>query len=209
MRNQGVIQIALLTGMSFFAMSAHAQTMFKCVTPAGGIEYRGSPCTGSTRDTPMANGTYSNVDGMSRHEIQRTMRPAPESRQQYQQQQQASGSGAPSELDIRNMETSASSITLDKREKMKRQAEIAAAKDRRAGGSGQVDYSAVDAEDQRTAARRQATAKAAQPRSLVNCDSAGCWDTSGARYNKSAGDGNFFRQDGKACQTVGNQVRCN
>ena len=201
----------LLFIVCLFALPATAQMMFKCVNPAGGIEYRGSPCEGSTRDTPMVGGSYSKVDGMSQQEIQRTLRPTVETTQQYQSGQQATGGRVPSQQDIKNMETSASSMTLSKRDKMIRQAEIEAAKDRRVGGSGDVDYSAVNAEDQRTAARRQAAvqaSQAAQPRSMTNCDAGGCWDTGGARYNRSAGDGNFFRQDGKACRTVGTKVQC-
>lgn len=223
MEIQGLIQSALLTGMSFFAMSAYPQTMFKCVTPTGGIEYRGSPCTGSTRDAPMENGTYSNVDGMSRHEIQRALRPAPASRQHYQQSQQATDGNVPSEQDIKNMETSASSITLGKREKMIRQAEIAAAKDRRAGGSGQVDYSAVDAEDQRTSARRQAAAAnaAAQAKEQMqqatrtftqdqirNCTSVSCRGTSGADYTPAPEGGFRRREDGARCRQVNGRLDC-
>lgn len=184
---------------------------FKCVTSGGAVEYRGSPCEGNSRDSRMAGGTMSKVEGMSRHEIQKALRQNPEPQQPYQQQPE-NGRAVPSQQDIKNMESSASSITLSKRDKMVRQAEIAAAKDRRAGGSGEADYSAVNAEDQRTAARRQAAVQAtqaAQPRTMTSCDGGGCWDSSGARYNRSAGDGNFFRQDGRACRTVGNQVQCN
>lgn len=46
------------------------------------------------------------------------------------------------------------------------------------------------------------------PSIVTNCDGAGCWDTNGQRYNNAAG-GNFFRQDGRFCQQIGNQFQCN
>lgn len=46
------------------------------------------------------------------------------------------------------------------------------------------------------------------PSLVVNCDPAGCWDTSGRRLNNAAG-GNFFRSDGKFCTRAGPNVVCN
>lgn len=213
----------LLFIVGLFALPATAQSMFKCVNPAGGIEYRGSPCEGSTRNTPMVGGSYSNVDGMSQHEIQRTLRPRLEPTQQYQQGQQSTGEKMPSQQDIKNMETSASSITLSKRDKMIRQAEIEAAKDRRAGGGGEVDYSAVNAEDQRTAARRQAavaqsTAQAqAQMQqanrnftqdTIRNCTSGNCRGASGANYTPAPEGGFRRREDGAKCNTLNGRLDC-
>lgn len=48
----------------------------------------------------------------------------------------------------------------------------------------------------------------AAPGMMTNCDPAGCWDTSGNRYNKAGGSGNFHRQDGRFCRQVGNQLQC-
>lgn len=61
------------------------------------------------------------------------------------------------------------------------------------------------AEEDRANARRAA---AGRRTNLTNCDAAGCWDTSGQRYNRAAGEGNFFRQDGRACRTVAGQTTC-
>lgn len=58
--------------------------------------------------------------------------------------------------------------------------------------------------EHRTRAREQAR----NGGQLVNCDPAGCWDTSGNRYNRAAG-GNFYRQDGRFCQAQGQgRARC-
>lgn len=45
-------------------------------------------------------------------------------------------------------------------------------------------------------------------RNITNCDGAGCWDSSGTRYNKGAGD-TYFSSTGGACQNVGGQMQCN
>jgi len=45
------------------------------------------------------------------------------------------------------------------------------------------------------------------PSLIVNCDPAGCWDTSGRRLN-NAGGGNFSRGDGKLCTRAGPNVIC-
>ena len=45
------------------------------------------------------------------------------------------------------------------------------------------------------------------PAQIVNCDPAGCWDTTGRRLNNAAG-GNFHRSDGKFCTVAGPNVIC-
>lgn len=47
-----------------------------------------------------------------------------------------------------------------------------------------------------------------EPQLVVNCDPAGCWDTTGRRLN-SAGGGGFHRSDGKFCTRAGPNVFCN
>lgn len=46
------------------------------------------------------------------------------------------------------------------------------------------------------------------PSHITSCDGAGCWDSSGRRYNNAAG-GNSFRDDGKFCMQVGPNLQCN
>lgn len=45
------------------------------------------------------------------------------------------------------------------------------------------------------------------PSPLVNCDPAGCWDTSGRRLTDTGG-GTFHRSDGKFCIGAGSNVIC-
>lgn len=46
------------------------------------------------------------------------------------------------------------------------------------------------------------------PTNITNCDSAGCWDNMGNRYNKGAGE-TYFPTTGGACQNIGGQMQCN
>lgn len=46
------------------------------------------------------------------------------------------------------------------------------------------------------------------PAQVVNCDTAGCWDTNGNRLN-NAGGGNFHRSDGAFCTRAGPNAICN
>lgn len=55
---------------------------------------------------------------------------------------------------------------------------------------------------------REDAVRAATPSTITSCDPGGCWDNLGGRYSRSAG-GNFFRNDGKFCQSIGGMLRCN
>lgn len=193
---------------SFLPSNVSAQ-ITKCISPGGKVEYRHGLCEGAAKHGRMTGGTVSTVDAMPDHEIDRTLRP-PVSRSPETTYSTAKRAGrVPSEIDIKNMETSANSISLSERERLMRRAEIAAARDLRAGGSGQLDTSALDAYDQRSAARRAAAQRSANnPTHMTSCDRGGCWDNTGSRYNKAAG-GNMFRQDGKFCTRVGSNYQCN
>lgn len=56
--------------------------------------------------------------------------------------------------------------------------------------------------------RAARAARASAPSHITTCDSGGCWDNLGNRYNGSAGS-THFRQDGRVCQDVGGQMICN
>jgi hypothetical protein len=197
----------LIAALCCAAFLAHAQ-VYKCQGPGGKTIYSDTPCAGAGQVLDQARLRSNSLPTPPPKQLQKTV---PEHAQPAPFVFGGERPGVPSELDIKNMETSASSIHLTKREKLVRQAQINAAKDLRAGGSGKIDMTAVEAEDERVAARRAAAQQSSQsgrPVSMANCDPAGCWDTSGTRYNRAAGD-TFFRQDGRACQRVGDQLQCN
>jgi hypothetical protein len=49
---------------------------------------------------------------------------------------------------------------------------------------------------------------APSPSVIVNCDSAGCWDNVGGRYNRGAGNTYFPASGGGACQMIGGTMQC-
>ncbi|MFC7410883.1 hypothetical protein [Hydrogenophaga atypica] len=211
--------VALLWCCSFIATSANAQ-LNKCISPAGKVEYRQGMCEGAAKQGRMTGGTVSTVDAMPEHEIQRLL--APERIYSsggvggYQASQQ--GRRVPSEIDIRNMETSANSLGLSERERLMRRAEIAAARNLRAGGSGQLDTSALQAHDARRAERRRQAAAAAAASAAENhhptitrmksCNGGSCFDSQGTRY-REAGGNRMVRQDGTSCRQSGGRLICN
>ena len=149
----------------FFIMAALALgagavqgQMFKCVSPAGKVEYRGSPCDDARQSTGMSGGTVSGIDAMSRQEMQRAQRSDPEPRQS-QAATASQKSKGPSQQDIQALEVKASSVTISAKEKKFLQQELARAKAAQAGqGSyddddvkrlkaAQADQNRIDAKD--------------------------------------------------------------
>ena len=67
------------------------------------------------------------------------------------------------------------------------------------------------AEAERKLAARKKAEHAARhdnsPRNITSCDSGGCWDDRGDRYNGSGST--LFRSDGKICNQVGTMLSCN
>lgn len=45
------------------------------------------------------------------------------------------------------------------------------------------------------------------PAMITNCDTGGCWDTQGGRYNNGGGD-TYFPTSGGACHRVGDRMQC-
>lgn len=72
-------------------------------------------------------------------------------------------------------------------------------------------------EDQARREERAARAEEARqrmvangPRNISSCDKTGCWDTSGARYNRTGADGRtLWRSDGKYCRADRDTLTCN
>ncbi|MEO8856899.1 MAG: hypothetical protein ABI343_07890 [Burkholderiaceae bacterium] len=46
----------------------------------------------------------------------------------------------------------------------------------------------------------------AQPTFSSSCDSTGCWDSDGKRYDSSSGS--LLRSDGRSCQNLGGVMQC-
>lgn len=233
---------------------ANAQGLNKCLNAAGRAEYTDKPCPTHTDRAAMTGGTVSDVQALPKSEINKAMSAARREQSQAPAGPVVIGGGvrrAPTAQEIKNMETSASSVTISAKERQFLQDEVRRAKQAQRDGAGysEQERKALDfarssqtrvdpadrekarreaeaihlrsgsqavrddvaatkrAEEERAAAHRGAAAAA--PRTLTNCDGAGCWDTSGARYTRAAG-GNFTRNDGKFCTpSGGGMLNCN
>lgn len=246
MRNIALLLLALTA-----ASAAHAQ-LNKCVTAAGKVEYRDSPCDDARQHRPVG-GAVSELPAMSAQDIGRAKALMAEEQRGPRATVIGPPPGRPTEQDIRNMETSASSVLQGRKEREFLQGEVRRAKAAAAGDGTYTDNDLAtlkerqadqnrmraeereaarreaesvhlraggrsqtidvlqqrQAEEERARARRAAAAAAANgPAVISNCDAAGCWDTRGTRYNKAAGKGNYFRQDGKACVMAAGNLQC-
>lgn len=188
-----MITIALLAG------GAHAQ-VYKC-NEGGKIVYAQAPCAGAGE--AMRPGQLS---GNSAGRVQR------ETPAEAPPPSAAVIPGAAKCLDaqgIKNVETSASSRLQDKWAQKVHAEQVQLARackplmspDEMKARGAQLRHESL-------AARRSAPGQSEGPTQLVGCDGAGCWDTSGNRYNNAAG-GNFTRSDGKFCVRGGSTVQCN
>lgn len=136
-------------------VTASSGQVFKCVTPGGKVEYREAACDDAAHQKSITHGTTSGIDATSRYEMNMATRPA----QTPQAPQQPIIIGAPkgrvpTNQEIKNLETSASSTTISAKEKQFLKQEVERAKDAQAR---QASYTEDDA-------KRLQEARAAQNR---------------------------------------------
>jgi hypothetical protein len=131
------MKVIVSFAMLALSCAAHAQ-LHKCTLPSGKVEYSDAPCADARQATGMRGGTVSGVDAMSRKEIDRAMRSDPKPRAP-----QATVIGGqhrgPTDKDIRDLETSASSITKSKKEREFLRAEAQRARAAQESGSYTAD----------------------------------------------------------------------
>lgn len=219
MKQRTILTVVLGLAWLTVHATAHAQIR-KCVTAAGKVEYRQGLCDGQEEHRSLRRGTVNTVDAMPDHEIERILRPPRPPSYEVEAAYGGSGDGggrAPTEQEIKNMETSANSITVGRRERLVRQAEINAAKDRRAGGRGVVDLRAVEAFDDRAARRRESAAISAaetasrdaqQAHGVGRCNGPSCRGPDGTRHNMGSRR-TVVGPGGQVCRRVGDKLHCN
>lgn len=247
-----VFIVAVAIGLQMLSSATNAQTYFKCVQPSGKVEFSNMGCDAKSEGTMLRQRSNSLDSSGARQQYQLDAQRQEIEQNHFERQQRATAAAAavqsvcPSDRDISNLETKASSITLTDKDRKFLQSEIRRArackkeggrydaedwkqineaqssvnridaKDRetgRAKAEGIHSVSASDREQARMIAEkeieaRERAARAATPSTITSCDPGGCWDNLGGRYSRSAGD-NFFRNDGKSCQSIGGMMRCN
>lgn len=203
------------------AFCAQAQ-VFKCPDATGKITYSDAPCStpGGQRIDASTLRSNSLPPG---HRPMRQRPPSATAEVAAQEPAAAVIPGGmprcPSDQDVSNIKAAMTAIVVQKRMTSLR-SELARAENCRLSG-GQYSNSdwermnlilrgfedgAAEAREQDK--QRQGTHLPREaPATLTNCDQAGCWDTSGRRYNNAAGG--MFRQDGAFCRRVANSLQCN
>lgn len=179
----------------FLAGAAHAE-VFKCPGPNGTTVYSDAPCGNGVQVNPQQ--LRANSLPAQRPAAARTQAGAFDA----STAQPVTPSDCPTAQDVKNLETSASSITLSSIDKQVKQEDVRRAKACQPPLSG----------DELAAFRASIRPKHTPPPSptpsiITSCDSGGCWDNVGQRYN-SGGGSTFVRQDGRVCQRAGNQLEC-
>ena len=197
------MRACLIAGfLVIFMAPAFSQQVFKCINEGGQSQYSDRPCGASAKMLNQSTLRANTMDGAEGRAL------AARNRQEAYQSRPGgyagqSGANCPSDLEIRNLETSASSITASKEQRQMAGRAVTAARACKYGGNVEP---AEPAPSKR--AESVSTGGIPQPAQLTSCDPAGCWDTTGTRYNRAAG-GNFFRSDGKFCTSSGAQLICN
>jgi hypothetical protein len=174
--------------------AAHAQ-VHKCKGADGRTVYSDAPCPGGQLLDPaqLRGNTVAPVE---------VPRPAPA-------QERAAAPAAPvaarpsclSAQEVKNMETSAGSITLDAVEREVRLQDIVRAQ------RCQPLMTEAEKELLREQIKRaNRTARQARPATVTACDGGGCNDSNGRRYIASGGV--LIRDDGTVCTRAGAMLNC-
>lgn len=196
MQPSTIVALALLVASTTATAQVH-----RCTGPDGKTVYSDKPCTGAGGQVRLTDNSAAAV------------RPAPVERSTDQAPvppRQAAKPTCPDDQELRNLEAAATAITPPKAAREQRAMERDAARACRANGTSYAEeLRALQASAATRAEQRRSAARTAEegPALLGNCDTAGCWDTQGRRYDRAAGG--MFRSDGKFCTRVGQQVNCN
>lgn len=226
------MKVALVQFFVLLAMPAAAQ-VFKCESPTGQVQYSDQPC-GPGRYLGSGELRANSLDTSAvRREVEMDRRRAAAERRLDAQaaaanqdpglQMERFKRNCPSELEIKNLETGASSLTPArgarfKLEFTKRVLTECSLNGFNRGLAEQTIHQQMHSENQRAAREAAATAEATArevtqntpaPTAITSCTGGGCWDNAGNRYNGTASDNTLFRSDGKVCQRIGNILQCN
>lgn len=198
--------------LALACLPAHAQ-VYKCKGPSGNTVYSDTKCSGAPTVVDPAQLNSNRIDSSAgREQTRRDLQRSQQAQHQGGQTQQAQQPGAsrascPTDLQIRNMETSASSRTIGQREREFLQDELRRARACATGGGADTSEDRAHTRDEQR--RQQASQQPSAPAQMTRCDTAGCWDSNGQRYTPSGQPGTLYRNDGRICRLVGNMYNCN
>ena len=172
------------TSVLLYAAPASAQQVFKCVNEQGRLVYSDYACPEKARSAQVISVKPNTLDMTEAREQEfraKTRREEELARQSY-------------ENELRRQAREMEDAQRRARDEQKqRQAAM------------RKSLTPPDPREQRRMNRPHNRVE--PPAQIVNCDPAGCWDTTGRRLNNAAG-GNFHRSDGKFCTGAGPNVIC-
>lgn len=183
----------------------------KCVGADGRVVYSDRGCGEQGQDVQNLN---ANTVGAHQVPVQRALPGAEPAVQRVAQPVHTKK--CPSEQEIRNLQTSASSVTIKRAEKEFLLQEVARAKacetqlgdaGRRAAVSAGQAQEALETEQLKKDKAARAQAAADSEPLVVSCHNKTCTDQQGRTYT-SDGTANVFRSDGKMCRRVGPNLTC-
>ncbi len=182
---------APVLAIAFFASGAHAQ-IFKCTGPGGTMELSDRPCA-KGKSSVINVGPTNVLDGSHNRRLaaqQRQERAAEAARERFD---------ALVAAEQRQQEDEAESDRIHRQKLYEANAKAQDEARRRARRKADADVAE---------ARQRAAMQSSETRP-ASCDSGGCWGWDGSRYNRSGSGGTYFRQDGRACRSIGGQLQCN
>jgi hypothetical protein len=203
--------IRLLVAALIAASHSASAQVFKCPDPANGrIIYSDAPCTGgqqlerqrSQAEIMLERQQAAAAGQRNRAQDQRALESlaAPVTQSSQQGSGSGGGEGFACRQARREVEVAGSVQTGSTQN---RKSAIEFARKREADACGQ-QYVPPAPE----LSRRDRILTGQIPDQLVNCDPAGCWGTSGRRYNSGGGE-SYWRDDGKFCSGSSTALTCN
>lgn len=198
------MKLLLLCASLILAPTLHAE-VYKCVDPkTGNMTFSGGACNAGRQGATVRVNPANSMDSTEDRRAIHTLR-----RQAYEAQQAAYARSSNQNNDYSAQGSYESNIRRDNELRMITPY---------AGSGGRLTAAqlrtrsrlmGVDSpEPQQVSAPRNIPTPPPTPRSMTNCDGAGCWDNQGERYNRAAGN-TYFKSGGGACQGVGDQMICN
>ena len=217
-------QKCLSAGMIFFMGLLPSQgysQYFKCTTAAGKIEFSDKPCQSDARReiiVPRENtvDTSGHREQIMRQEINELRQRVEQAERQNSYQQPNYGRTGPDlqaeRIDSRACEAAKRNYEIVADRIKKDEASIDVSRSAMYGACGMRKPDVIV----RQPLRREYSADqgpytsgnrvAPRPSTITSCDAAGCWDNTGGRYTRGAG--NTFLSPRGACQNIGGMMRC-
>lgn len=213
--HQKILYYVIFSLINLLPQQGFAQ-YFKCTTSTGKIEFSDQPCRSDARRdviNPKANtvDTSGEREQMMKQEINELKQRIEQAERHNSYQQQPNygrtGSDLQAErIDSRACEAAKRNYEIVAGRSAKDEASISASRSAMYGACGMREPDLVVQQPPRREHYATPNPPAIKPSTITSCDAGGCWDNTGGRYNRGAGN-TFFGPRG-ACQSIGGRMLC-